>query len=223
MHRTFIAVIALSTVALAPLIACSPENDFSVGAVDSGFMADSAAPSDDTADEDSTDAAPVWYRVSGQLTLVEGALERGSLSLEVYGEVVEDGALCLVERPIEDIDAREATPDPIVYHWWGLGLGDPEEPPCADTLPDALMLGLGGLHAELEPSVARDGYADVANGLYGAYVNVAAAGSDDPDGTAYLLGYAGTEAAYAGQSLAVEEGPLPDGTYRVRGSFLQRL
>ncbi|MCB9742020.1 MAG: hypothetical protein H6740_05440 [Alphaproteobacteria bacterium] len=60
--------------------------------------------------------------------------------------------------------------------------------------------------------------------LYGAYLNVQVVrDNQDIDANAFLLGYAATDAGYAGETLAVDAAPIPDGSYRVHGVFLQGL
>lgn len=218
MIRALIAASALSV-----FTACT-EADFNNRPLDSGSLSDTSSVADDSGAADSADVEPAWYRLSAQLNLAQSALQGGTVSFAIYGEDLDLGVVCEVSRALELVEAREQTPDPLIYHWWRLSLADPEEEPCAGGLPDVLMLGLGGLHSELEPGIDRDGYGDVRSSLYGAYLNVQVVrDNQDIDANAFLLGYAATEAGYAGETLAVDAAPIPDGSYRVHGVFLQGL
>ena len=189
-----------------------------------------ASPSDTAVDDgDSgqtvTDTVPqpTWFRLGAQVSLVDGLAAAVSLDLVLYDAdqvLIPD---CAELREVQGVVVSQDTPDPTVYHWWELLLA-PAEVSClsAGQLPDVLVLGLGALHPEVRAQMLSRGLDDVSGSLYGAYALLAAdeLALEPAEQRALAYGYAGTPSDRAGETPALDAGPLPDGDYTLSGVFL---
>ncbi len=193
---------------------------------DSGSGDSALDTSEDTGSgTDSTDISeptPEWFRLDATVTLVEGQ----ATQVEVRQEFL-DGQLlpvdCVEDRSSLGIVASVATPDPTVYHWWRVSLGD-SDALCVELpqLPEEVFLGMGALHPEVEAQLLGRGLDAVADSLYGAYVMLDEAQVElkAEDQVALAYGFAGTESDLTGDATARTAAPLPDGDYTLSGVFL---
>ncbi|GEM_PF-2459819 len=179
-----------------------------------------------TADSATPPADPEWYRLDATLTLEEGLLLGSAVTLEFLDRDLHVLTDCGETRETLGVVASVETPDPSIFHWWQIALGD-SAAACdgTDTLPSELFLGLGQLHPEVEAQLLSLGLDQVAGSLYGAYVMLDPdqAQLDAQDQLALAYGYAGTLEDLAGETTARSAAPLPDGDYAVSGVYLLPL
>lgn len=170
----------------------------------------------ETGNESDTDTAPglpdaTWARLSGQLALVDGAVDIAGSSLAWSFYDASLTSVCAYAAPIAT--ASELTPpDPSVYGWWSVSTDDTDDDgSCAYARPAELELGLGAVDPQLYPAMANADVDDSAS-PYGLYAKV---GWDaiDEDTPLWVFGIAGTDGAFDGSEPAVSEAPLPDGVY----------
>ena len=215
--------------ALVPLLglcltACLADGNAGIADTQSGEGSDHSSPPETGLDDTGSSPEPAWFDLSGTVTLLEGQVASASLVVSALPEEPSDGVICsttyeeLVLTPVEPL------PDPIVWHWWQAAL-PVESSDCegADQAPRLLRLGLGELYPALEQGVEEHGLGHATASLYGAYASFEAPVGDGLDGTTYAYGYAGTEQDREGETVAVEAGPLPDGSYLISGYYLFRL
>lgn len=218
MSRAFIAAVFL-----IGLTACTMSKNIpGDNRADTASLSDSNDEVEDTGSNDTAAPMPAWFGLDGRLSFLDGQLHTSSFTFRVISEDANAGTICVVPRAPESFEVRSGTPDETVYHWWSFDLGDlPQELDCegADQLPDRLLLGLGALHPELRPALARDGLADQAESAYGVYANFDAFSAEDADITAYAFGYA-TYNGEAEDTTAVSGPPVPDGTYTLYGYYV---
>ncbi|HJN73755.1 MAG TPA: hypothetical protein QGF58_07470 [Myxococcota bacterium] len=169
------------------------------------------------------DPDPVWFALDAEVEMVDGAVSEVVVSLRLHPEDPEDGAIC-TDTPKVSYFEEEAVPDPLVYHWIEVGLGE-DAGSCdgAARVPRTMMFGLGQLYEPIVPGVEEHGLGDVRDSLYGAYASFEAPVGDGLAGTTYGYGYAGTEADREGATTAVADGPLPDGRYLVTAWYVFEL
>jgi hypothetical protein len=219
--RTVAAIIALLATG------CLSNNDISsFRGQDTGSSGPTAV--QDTVSGDTADGAtelkpePYWFSLGASLTLEDGVPLAVTLSLAFYGEDL--GELdCTESRDVSGIVVSRDTPDPSVFHWWRLN-SVAVASACVNPgqLPQDLVLGLGALHPEVEAQLLSVGLDGVAGSLYGAYALLDPDQLDlDPeDQVALAYGYGGTASDRAGESDALETGPLVDGDYELTGIYL---
>lgn len=164
------------------------------------------------------DTAGYWWKLSADLPLVGGELQAEGAGLRVLVIDERGAVVCEEALGLSAVEPLEA-PDPTIFGWWRLS-PTPWGEGCApqglpSPLPDAVFVGIGALHAEIEvmlPSV--DGLSPLAYPqLNGAYAQL---GEGAP---VFAFGLAGLEAAYRGEGAAAEAAPLPDGVYALQGIF----
>ena len=211
--------------AMLPLVLTACMSDSLLGAADSGDAdgSDHSSPPETGLDDTGLGADPVWFDVSGSLTLEAGRLTEGSLTISALPEDTSLGPICSGTYAL-NAEPVELVPDPVVFHWWDLELsGEAPDCPGADGAPRHLRLGLGELYPALEQGVDEHGLGGVKASLYGAYASFEAPVGDGLEGTTYAFGYGGTEQDRAGETTTATEPPMPDGTYQLTGYYLFRL
>lgn len=189
------------------------------------------APEDTGADPDTSadSAGPVYvpdaWVVRASLRIVDGlpVADGAAILIDLVDssgddESDEDDAgvvACTVTAELLGPDGAPV-PDPVVYAWWSpiavtsSGCADFTE---AAGLPAEIGLGIGALHPDVRARLGADGEEDVADFLYGAYI--------DTGVELYAFGYAGSEANFAGEAAPGEA--LPDATYSVSPLYLLPL
>ena len=194
--------------------------------LDDGEFADSATGGDSGMHQGDSGPVvnddPVWFGLDAEVQLLEGQVTAVTTSLRVHPEDTEE--LLCTDAPAVEVIQDLAVPDPLVFHWVQLTLAE-DSGACegGDRIPRSIRLGLGELYDPIVPGVERHGLGEVQDSLYGAYASFEAPVGDGLEGTTYAYGYAGTELDRAGETTAVETGPLPDGTYLVTAWYLFEL
>lgn len=214
-------MLRLSLIAMcALLVACTEKSDALYGGPDDSASALDTGldPLDDSAAEDSATWAQ-WFSVGGTWTLAGGLPQAMTVELGAWAPEPGGEPLCVSVR--EATLVREVTsPDPTILGWWLVDLGrDDAACALADEVPRRLILGLGALHPEMAPALDRYGLQTAAAALYGAFA--AFPDNSDLDGSVpYAYGFAGTSSDRAGDGVAVEQAPMPDGAYVVTPVYL---
>jgi hypothetical protein len=204
----------LSIVLSINLSACS-ESGLAFDVADTAAYDDEAMR--DTAQDDSEAAdsgvivAPMWWRLSASLVLVQGTPvpEKSALTVELLGS--KDEPLCTQQRPLlasEDwgvdydavLTAWKLTPEPVEL------LCGLYEPP----LGESIVLGVGEMHPDILAAIGSIPELDEDAPLNAAYMVTI----DKPDAL-YVYGVAGMSTAYAGEGEVVSKLPLEDGGWQI--------
>jgi hypothetical protein len=171
------------------------------------------ADTDTGADTEDTGAPidPVWYTVRADLAVIDGVAsgEGAVLAIDVVDADLERTD-CVVTLDTSGVVAGEATDDGVAA-WWATPV-TPVATPCA-RLPSTLVLGVGPLLPDIRARLGAVGQDDIADSLYGAYVQNGAGET--------TFGYAATDLDLTGDDLAAI--PLPDGLYHLAPLYLLAL
>jgi len=156
-----------------------------------------------------TTAEPAWWSVDAELVVTSGALDADASTWRVtlWGE--DEMVLpCSFDVPIAG--AIVAEPPEVeagtLLTWWELELDEGVLlPECPEWPAAQLAVGLGPYDGRLDP--ASDAHEWLDLDLYGLYLQLSPA--DD----VLVVGVAGTEEQFDGETGAVVGPPLADGTY----------
>ncbi len=161
---------------------------------------------------------PAWFTVDADLTIGDGELTGLALSVLVWGDDTSEAMSCSSERAVLSFEPMELTPDQQITRWWYIQT-EPDSSSClgAAALPEGFWLGLGGIHVDLLPALARAGL-EGADGIYGVYASIPSDGEErsfcgGTAATACVYGYAATPEGLAGEAEPSEGGALADGSY----------
>ena len=164
---------------------------------------------DDTSGSDFAD--PSWWSLSATV-LMEDALpvqDDTNLVVALIDESADASApICQATYSHVELTVQEV-PDPSIYHWWQVSLGEPETECSAHLLervPSTVELGLGILHPDIAALLEPAGYQDIESFLYGGYLRTEAQ-------TIWTWGIAATSAGFDAEQDPVAEAPVPNGTY----------
>jgi hypothetical protein len=141
-----------------------------------------------------------------------------TVQLNFYPDAVDEGPSCTLAIEMKNQALQASTPDESVLAWWdNPALSADQRSACegAARLPNPIQLGLGQLHTALLPYLSEAGVdAENTKDYAGAYIgfNASEASADQP-GTAFLLGYAQSEAAES-------TGAWISGSFSLKGVFL---
>lgn len=214
------AVFSIS-VLLSMLVGCA---DYNVAGVSdtAAREVDSDGLADDSGAEDSAEVQPTWFGLDAVFLLEEGQISSMTVTHRIYPDPPSKGLICSSERAAVEILTLEQTPDPLVWHWFEVSLGE-DSGDCSEAalVPRTFRMGVGDFYPDLAPALADTELK--AGNLYGSYASFEAPSGDGLEGTTYAYGYAGTPANRSGEAAAVEEGPLPDGPYSVTGWYLFKI
>ncbi len=161
---------------------------------------------------------PAWFTVDADLTIGEGKLTALAVRVLVWGDDTSADMNCSSERTVLNFESMELTPDQQITRWWYVQT-EPDSSDClgAAALPEGFWLGLGAVHVDLLPALARAGLED-AGGIYGVYASIPSDGEErtfcgGTAATACVYGYAATPEGLAGDGAPTEGGALADGSY----------
>lgn len=189
-----------------------------------------------------TEPAP-WFGVGGSFDVVDGAIAGRVLEVSAWTSEELTEPECVEERAVESAVTVESTEPEVLLLAW-VRTAPSGACPTVRGVPADLYLGLGLMHPELVPHVRARGLDEAT--VYGAYAAFPPAATRGSTGTAtsatatdsglstgtgttepppvpatlYVFGVAGTEANLDGTDPAVDEPPLPDGSYRLDPIFL---
>lgn len=224
MSSTHLAA-ALAAIAILPLLSVGCMSDMAydgaddtAGALDSGWGPPDS--DDDTGDEDQLD--PTWWSLAVTSLMEEGSPVQGdtSLVISLIDESADPGSpICQATYDQPALTVLDV-PDPSIYHWWQVELGEPTTDCSTHQLtwiPLLLELGVGSLHPDIAALLEPSGYAEVEPYLYGAYLR------SGKSQTIWTYGIAATAAGFAGDQAPVSEPPIPDGTYSLVPIYLLPL
>jgi hypothetical protein len=170
---------------------------------------DTGPPPDDT----SAPLEPAWYSVRASLEILGGAASGQGAAVSI--EVVDADLVridCVVTLTADSV--RSDTPDTETGTlWWSMPVVPSDETPACAPLPSTLRLGVGPLHADARARLGAVSLDDVADSLYGAWIDTG------PEPAAF--GYAGTSLDLAGDGPA--DLPPPDGRYTLAPLYLLAL
>ena len=196
-------------------LGCADLGGLNLGGDSADLHDSSASPEDSQTDSDGWDAPdPSWWVLEATVLMEEALPVAGDvqLTISLLDETADpDLPLCSSSFEPQDI-ADQASPDPMIFHWWQLTLGqaDPDSDCDAhfqDWLPDTLDLGVGELHPDIAALLEPAGYGSVQDYLYGAYVHHPSSKS------IWAFGIAATPAGFASEVEPVDAAPVPAGTY----------
>jgi hypothetical protein len=202
-------------IALSTFFAACSESRLATPSMDTASSVSEDA--SDTAQDDmeSSDTAvivaPMWWRLSASLVLVQGTPvpEKSSLTVELLGS--KDESLCTQQRPLlvteEWADAYDS-----VLAAWKLS-PEPVELLCGlyePPLDESIVLGIGEMHPDIQAAIGSIPELDGDAPLNAAYM----VSIDKPDDL-YVYGVAGTSTAYAGEGKVVSELPLEDESWQL--------
>lgn len=178
---------------------------------DGGGDDDNDSGSADTAEDDTP--PPDGWAPLATLAIVGGLPSADGAVVDVeFVSAEEDATSCTVTLDVAALTPDVAADATEVWAWWEFDVVTADVA-CA-LLPATLGLGVGELLPDVRARLGADGYDDVADSLFGAYVRV-------DGGEVWTYGYAGTEADLAGDDLAAA--PPPDGTYTLAPLYLLPL
>ncbi len=208
----------------APLLTACSEMD--MGAWDSATegVADSG-PYDENYDDTGETGelrVPSWWLLEAELLVEDQAAVVGDAQVtsSLLDELADSAdSICSMTQAVASI-TEEKSPDEMIFHWWDLTLAGGEgtcNAAQADHLPQQLHLGLGQLHADIAALLEPTGYEGMDEHLYGAYVQLL--GEED----IWAFGIAATGAGFDADQEAVDEAPIPNGTYQVVPVYLLPL
>lgn len=206
----------LATLPLGSLVACMASKGDLAPANETGWTKPPDTSSDIPADsgDDGEEQPPAWYTVAATATLTGGqpSTEGATMVFRLYPEDGPgDDALCETAATAPVLTPLEIPTDSGLLAWWEVTV--PATDGACDLLwtafPTTVQLGIGPMHPDIAAVLASAGYGGLADSLYGAYVSV------DGGLTLWVQGVAGVEASYAGEAVRDEDGPLPDGTWRL--------
>ncbi len=212
----------IGTAVLGALAACAEAGGpLEAGAADTGTTPATASTTT-SATGTTPSSTPRWYGFSAALSVQAGEVVGGAVTLAIYPEDVDQGPLCEVVREVVQAASVAPPPDPAVLGWWQV-VTDGAAKGCegAEGIGNAAYLGIGQLHPEIEVLLDAYGLADRGASLYGAYASFDVPGNTfgvEPE--VWVFGYAARPQDLVSGSPAVDEPPLPDGTYDVEPVYL---
>lgn len=202
--------IALSTFS----VACSESRlataEFDTASFESGDASDTALDEAESVDT-AVIVAPMWWRLTASLVLVQGipVPEKSSLTVELLGSKSE--SLCTQQRPLLTTEEWAVAYDSVLAAW--KLTPEPVELLCGlydPPLDESIVLGFGEMHPDIQAAIGSIPELDGDAPLNAAYM----VSIDKPDDL-YVYGVAGTSLAYAGEGKVVSKLPLEDGAWQL--------